>query len=289
MGYRIFTDATADLNGGLLTESPLAEIIPMDVVIESKAYKYGADGGLTADQFYKELRSGKYAATSQINPAVYEEYFEKALLDGQDVLYLGFSSGMSNTCASAELAASELRKLYPERKIFCVDTLCASVGEGFLVCEAVKRQKQGITLESLVQWIEENRLKVCHWFTVDTFEYLKHGGRVSAAVAAIGTKLNIKPLLHVTEEGALQVREKPRGRKQAASFLLKKIEEGWEPESGRRIVIGHGDELGRALELKEKIRAKFPEAQIYIADIGAVIGSHTGPGMLAVIYWGRNR
>ena len=132
-------------------------------------------------------------------------------------------------------------------------------------------------------------MNVGHWFTVDTFEHLKHGGRVSAATAAIGTTLNIKPLLHVTNEGTLQAKEKPRGRKQALKVQLKKLEEGWMPELGKKIIIGHGDSLDRATELKKLILEKHPEAEIQIADIGAVIGAHTGSEVIALIYWGNNR
>lgn len=289
MQYRIFTDATSDLSEKMIKGLPAIEVIPMNVMLDDQPYKYGLNEELSAKRFYEELRSGKFGSTSQINPATYEEYFQKSLLKGEDILYLGFSSGMSNTGTSAALAASQLQKEYPDRKIICIDTLCASVGEGFLVCEAARRQGAGMSLEDLAQWVEEYKLQVCHWFIVDTFEYLKHGGRVSAAAATIGTTLNIKPLLHVTEEGKLQVKEKPRGRNQASNSLLRKIEEGWKPKIGKRIVIGHGDAFGRALFLKEKIQEKIPDAHIEIEDIGAVIGSHTGPGMLAVIYWGSNR
>lgn len=289
MPYQIITDATADLSDKALEGLPNIEVIPMDILIDNQPYKYGLNQELTPKQLYKELRSGKFGSTSQITPLIYDKYFREVLIEGYDILYLGFSSGMSNTCNSANLAAESLREEYPDRKIICTDTLCASVGEGFLVCEAAKQQKMGMELDELVQWVEKNRLKVCHWFTVDTFEHLKHGGRVSAATAAIGTTLNIKPLLHVTENGILQVKEKPRGRKQAMTHLLKKIEEGWQPELGNKIIIGHADESELALQLKEKIQKNMPAADIQIEDIGAVIGIHTGPGMLAMIYWGDNR
>ena len=289
MPYRIITDATADLSDKAMEGLPKIEVISMEIMLDNQSYKYGLHEELTPKQLYKELRSGKFGGTSQINPLIYDKYFRNILIEGYDVLYLGFSSGMSNTCNSAELAAETLREEYPERKIICVDTLCASVGEGFLVCEAAKQQKMGMNLKDLVHWVEENRLKICHWFTVDTFEHLKHGGRVSAATAVLGTTLNIKPMLHVTENGILQVKEKPRGRKHAMTCLLKKIEDGWKPNLGKKIIIGHADELECALQLKEKIEQNIPSADIRIEDIGAVIGIHTGPGMLAVIYWGDNR
>ena len=289
MAYRIFTDATADLNDELLRGLPDITVIPMEVMVGTEMYSYGLNEGITATEFYQKLRNGQYARTSQINPSIYNDYFSEALEEGLDVLYLSFSSAMSSTYTSAELSRIELEEEYPERKIICVDTLCAAVGEGFLVCEALKKQQEGMSIAELTKWIEKHRLNVCHWFTVDTFEHLKHGGRVSAATAAIGTTLNIKPLLHVTNEGTLQAKEKPRGRKQALMVQLKKLEEGWMPELGKKIIIGHGDSLDRATELKKLILEKHPEAEIQIADIGAVIGAHTGSEVIALIYWGNNR
>lgn len=289
MAYRIFTDATADLNDELLMGLPKVEVIPMEIMIDGKPYTYGLNEELTPKQFYTELRKGKFASTSQINPAVYEEYFEKALKKGEDIIYFCFSSGLSGTINMAKWAIRELEKEYPERKIICIDTLGAALGEGFFVCEAARKKMEGLSIEELAQWAEDNKLKVCHWFTVDSFTHLKHGGRVSAATAMIGTTLNIKPLLHVTEEGTLQAKEKPRGTKQAMKMLMKKMEEGWKPELGKKIFIGHGDAIEKAFTLKRQICEKFPDAEVQIADIGAVIGSHTGPDILVLIYWGNNR
>lgn len=289
MGYRIFTDATADLNDELLTGLPKVEVIPMEIMIDGKSYTYGLNMGITPKQFYSELRSGKFANTSQINPMIYHDYFSKALDEGYDVLYLSFSSEMSSTFTSAELCRIDLEEEYPDRKIVCIDTTCAAVGEGFLVCEAARRQARGMSLDEVTIWVEGAKHNVCHWFTVDSFVHLKHGGRVSAATAAIGTTLNIKPLLHVTEEGSLQAKEKPRGRKAALKAQIKKLEEGWRPDLGKRIIIGHGDSYERANEMRQMIKEKFPNAEIQIADIGAVIGAHTGPDVLALIYWGDNR
>jgi DegV family protein with EDD domain len=144
-------------------------------------------------------------------------------------------------------------------------------------------------LDELAQWVTEHRLEVCHWFTVDTFDHLRHGGRVSAAAATMGTILQIKPLLHVDEKGGLQVAEKPRGSKRAMKTLLTHMEQGWMPETGKLVVIGHGDYPEGSEQLRKMIAERFPEAEIRTTDIGPVIGAHTGPGMLAVIYWGNNR
>ena len=166
---------------------------------------------------------------------------------------------------------------------------CAAVGEAMLVREAARRQQEGLTIEELAAWVEENRLKICHWFTVDSFDHLKHGGRVSAAAAAVGTMLQIKPLLHVDEEGKLRVAEKPRGRKQAIRTQVAHMKEGWTPEMGKLVVIGHGDCPDDVEQLRQAVLKEFPDADIRVAYIGPVIGAHTGPGMLALIYWGTNR
>ena len=289
MGYQIFTDATADFADELFFGLPNLEIIPMEVMIGGGVYTYGPNGNLTVNQFYKMQREGAFASTSQISPETYRPSFEKFLEAGQDVIYFGFSSGMSGTMNSAFICKQELEEEYPERKIICIDTLCGSVGLAFLVVEALKRQSQGMGIEELATWANAVRLKVCHWFTVDTFEHLKHGGRVSNVAAVAGSVLNIKPLLHVDEEGKLKVVEKPRGHKAALKSTLSKMEAGWNSDMGNFILVGHGDSPERAQECKEKILAHFPYADVHLADIGPIIGAHTGPGMLAVIYWGENR
>ncbi len=235
------------------------------------------------------LRAGKFASTSQINPATYKKAFESALQNGYDILYLGFSSGMSGCFDNAQLSMDELRKTYPERKMFCVDALCASVGESFLIREAAKKQYEGMPIDELAAWLAEHKLKVCHWFTVDTFDHLKQGGRVSAAAAIAGGILNIKPLLHVDNAGRLAVVKKPRGRRLALKKLTTHMQEGWLPDISPLVVIGHGDDPEAAAMLKSAVEAKYPNAEIHVAEIGPVIAAHTGPGMLALIYWGDNR
>lgn len=289
MGYQIITDATADMSEEMLSGFPQIEIIPMEVIVGDESYVYGPSGNLTVEQFYAMQREGRYASTTQITPEAFKTAFEPYLQKGQDVLYLGFSSGMSGTMNSANICAMELEEIYPERKIICVDTLCGSVGEGLLVREAARKQAEGMEVEELAEWVTEHRLEVCHWFTVDTFSHLLHGGRVSAVSAAAGTVLNIKPLLHINDEGKLQVVEKPRGSKLAMKAQLKHMEQGWMPELGKIVVIGHGDCPENASILRGEITRHFPDAEVYMADIGPVIGSHTGPGMMALIYWGNNR
>ena len=154
--------------------------------------------------------------------------------------------------------------------------------------EAARKQSQGMELEALAQWLEEHKLNLCHWFTVDTFEHLKHGGRVSAASATVGSLLGIKPLLHVDDNGKLVAIAKPRGQKKALQMLRGSMEKGWMPQLSNQVIIGHGDALHVAQELKTMVAAQFPEAQIHIADIGPIIGAHAGPGVLAFLFWGSN-
>ena len=288
MTYQIITDATADLNAELLAGLPEVRIIPMNVQVNGREYLFGPGGNIDCDEFYAFLRNGQFASTSQINPATYREYFEPILQEGRDMLYLCFSSGLSRTVESARMAIAELQEAYPERTILCLDTLCAAVGEGLFVMEAARKQRQGMDIRSLYAWLEEHRLNLCHWVTVDTFDHLKHGGRVRATSAAVGTMLGIKPLIHVDENGKLVAVGKPRGKKKALEALVSNMEKGWLPEISRKVIIGHGDSLEVAQELRELVAARFPEAEIFIAPIGPVIGAHAGPGVMTVFFWGDN-
>ena len=287
--YQIFTDATADLCPGMMAGLPPVSILPMKLEIGGQEYVYGPGGTIDAARFYALQRQGRFASTSQINPSDYLAHFEPCLRRGQDILYLCFSTGMSGTFQSAMVCIEDLRREFPERKIFCIDTLCASAGEGFLVREAARKQQEGLTIEELTRWVTDHRMEICHWFTVDVFEHLRHGGRVSATAAVMGSALHIKPLLHVDEQGCLQVIEKPRGQKKAIAAQLKRMEQGWLPEQGHLVVIGHGDSPEAARQLEDAVLKQFPEAQTYLVEIGPIIGAHTGPGMLALIYWGSNR
>lgn len=261
----------------------------MEVSLDGVPRTFGPGGDLTVEEFYAALREGKQCSTSQISLLTYMEAFERHLREGRDILYLCFTSGLSGTLQTALICMEELRERYPERTLRCVDTLCASVGEGFLVREAARKQTEGLPLEELAQWAEGCRLEVCHWFTVDTFEHLRRGGRVSAAAAAVGTALQIKPLLHVDEQGRLQVTDKPRGRRRAVQAQLAHMASGWTPERGRLVVIGHGDCPEDAAQLRNAVLERYPDAEVYLAPIGPIIGAHTGPGMLALIFWGGER
>lgn len=283
--YQIFTDATSDLNEDLET----VKIIPMNVEIGDKEYVYGPKGNISCSEFYGLQKQGKYASTSQINVLEYEKYFEEALKEGKDVLYISFSSGMSGTYQTACLCKNELEESYPDNRIICIDSLCAAVGEGLLIKEVDKKKREGMSMDELVDWVENNKMHLCHWFTVDNFDHLKHGGRVSAVAATLGNTLNIKPLLRVDEEGKLRVVKKIRGRHKAMVAQVECIVKTWSPEISKSVVIGHGDDLKAAEELKEYVENKLPDAEIYISDIGPIIGAHTGPGVMVLAFWGTGR
>ncbi len=289
MQYQIITDANADMTEGMQQGLPAIEVIPMDIDLSGEARTCGTGGNITTREFYAALRGGKFATTSMINPEVYRSAFEPVLKSGRDVLYLSLSSALSSTIEIARMCAAELEAAYPGRLVVVVDSLAASAGQGVLACEAARRQKEGATLSELAAWITKHRLEVCHWFTVDTFEHLRRGGRVSAATAAMGTLLQIKPLLHVDNEGALKAVERPRGRKKAIEAQLARMAKGWNPNFSKRVVVGHGDAIEDANKLAAAISALYPDAEIEMVEINPIIGAHTGPGILALVFWGSER
>ena len=286
--YVIITDTSADIPASVLDKGQI-HLIPMVYQLNGEEHPHKDPGSWDSKAFYDQLRNGGTGSTSQISPAVYTDYFEPFLKEGKDILYISLSGGLTSTWQSSHLAATDLMEEYPERKISCVDSLAATGGQGILVILAAQNQEKGMSLEENTAWLEENRLHICHWFTVDTFEHLKHGGRVSGAAAMMGTLLQIKPMLHVSMEGKLDVAEKPRGAKRALAAQLARMKKGWTPEEGKLIVVGHGDCIDRAQELAEQVKTLYPDTEIYIAPIGPIIGSHTGPGMLALIFWGTER
>ena len=287
--YQIITDATADMVPEMLVGLPEVQVIPMGVTLGEKAYTYGPGGDITVEEFYAAQRDGKFATTSQINPTVYLEYFEACLQKGEDVLYLCLTSGVSGTFQTASLCAAELQEKYPEGKVICIDSLCASVGEGFLVREAARKQKEGLTLDELVQWVNDHRQKVCHWFTVDDLNFLKRGGRVSAATALVGTMLSIKPVMHTDNEGRLTMVGKARGRKASLKALLDAIERlAIEPEK-QTMFICHADCEEEAKQVAAEIQRRFGTTDIRIHYIGPVIGSHTGPNTMGLFFVGTER
>lgn len=214
---------------------------------------------------------------------------EKLLGEGKDVLYIGFSTGLSTTYNSGESAARELREKYPDRKIYTVDTLAASLGQGMITYYAAKKKEAGATIEEVRDFVESEKLHMCHWFTVDDLNYLKRGGRISAATAAIGTMLSIKPVMHMDNEGHLVAVGKARGRKAALKALADSMESTMLPGRNETIFISHGDSLEDAEYLANLVRERTGVQDIVINYVGPVIGAHAGPGTIALFFWGSER
>jgi DegV family protein with EDD domain len=236
--------------------------------------------------FYDKMRSGGIAKTSAINPSGFISIFEKYLERGLDILYLGFSSGLSTTYRSGVLAANELSAKYPEGKILCVDTLCASAGQGLLLKLAMDKKASGATIEETRDYAESVKLNVCHWFTVDDLVYLKRGGRVSATTAFVGNMLGIKPVMHVDNEGHLVNVSKVRGRRAAILAMADKYGELHLNDEGY-VYISHGDCIADAELLAKTIEEKYGKKTEIITSVGPVIGAHSGPGTLALFFVGK--
>lgn len=282
--YVIVTDGTADLPAGLLDELQV-ETVPMEFLMDGESYHHYPDAReMSLDEFYRKLKAGAKVSTTQINSYTYETFFEPILERGQDILYICFSSGLSGSYQNSRIAAEGLMEKYPGRKILCVDSLCASAGEGFLVYRAGLLRKEGMGLEELAAWTEENRLRVAHWFVVDDLDHLRQGGRISAAQAILGTALNVKPLLYVDQEGKLQTAAKIRGIKKVLDTFCKKLENDAEAPGEQTVLVGHAGNPEMAEKLKGLLLEKGLVKDVIVAEIGPIIGTHVGAGMFAVIF-----
>lgn len=287
--YVIMTDSSCDLPQELADQLGL-EVLPLEVMADGKNYRNWLDGReIGFKEFYKLAREGKELKTSAVNTAAFEEKMEKLLKEGKDILYIGFSSGLSTTYNSGEAAARELREKYLDRKIYTVDTLAASLGQGMIIYYAAKKKEAGATIEEVRDFVENEKLHMCHWFTVDDLNYLKRGGRISAATAAVGTMLSIKPVMHMDNEGHLVAVGKARGRKAALCQLLDTMGELGEGLEGQTTFICHSDCMDDAQYVASQMKERFGVAQVNINWIGPVIGAHTGPGTIGIFFWGRER
>lgn len=282
--YKIISDSTTDLPAELVEELGL-HIVPMLYTINGKDYVNSPnDSGLSSSEFYDLLRQGKMSTTTQINMATFKDEFRPWLKKGMDILYICFSSGLSSTIGSARLAVEDLKEEFPDRRVLVVDSLSASMGEGLLVYHAAMKKREGLTLDQLAAWVQENRLHLAHWFTVEDLNHLKRGGRVSSAAALVGTMLNIKPVLHVDDEGHLIPVEKVRGRRASLESLVSHMAKTAADPGGQVVFISHGDALKDAEYVASKVREKFGVKTIYINPIGPIIGSHSGPGTVALFF-----
>ncbi len=286
MAYKIITDTCCDFPAQMYQDLGL-EVVPLSVLYKGTNYNEYTEDWLK--EMFDGLRAGEKTSTSAVNPEGWANVIEPVVAAGQDALVLVFSSGLSTTYQSAVIAGQELAEKYPGRKINVVDTLCASLGQGLLVWYAAQKRDEGMSLEELTAWCEEYKFKLCHWFTVDDLMYLKRGGRVSAATALVGTMLQIKPVLHVDNEGHLINVSKVRGRKASIEALAKKVGETGIPGANDTIFICHGDCMEDAKYLESRLKELYGTKNVFIYYVGAVIGSHSGPGTLAVFYLGEHR
>jgi len=285
MSYQIITDSCCDFTQKQYELWDVA-CAPLTVTYHGESRSNFSDPA-AVKAFYDELRAGVTASTAAVNPDGWATPMEKALKAGRDVLVLAFSSGLSTTYQSAVIAAKDLREVYPHRKILVVDTLCAALGQGLLVWHACKRRDQGMDIDALYAWVEEHKLNICHWVTVDDLSHLKRGGRISAATAMVGTMLNIKPIIHVDNDGHLINCAKVRGRKAAMELLASKLEEtGIDKDT---VFIAHGDCPEDAAALEALVREKCGVKEVLTGYVGPVIGAHTGPGVLVLFFMGTHR
>ena len=284
----IMTDSCCDLKYDYVIKNNIP-IISLNVIIDKNEIKDDLGQSLGYKEFYNIIRNGEMPKTSQANAFYFEEEFEKIVKEGSSVIYIAFSSALSGTYNSACIAKESVLEKYPNADITIIDSKSASRGLGLLVYYANEMLKEGKSKEEIIKWIEENKLKVNHWFTVEDLNHLARGGRLSKTASTVGTLLNIKPILHVNNDGKLVSVEKVKGRKKSISALVSKIEEMIVNPEEQIIFISHGDSLEDAEILKKKILEKIKVKDIAINCIGPAIGSHAGPGTLAVFFLGNNR
>ena len=284
--YNIVTDSCCDLRPESYEQLNLT-VVPLSLEFRGQVRDDKSDDSIK--EVYAALRAGESARTAAVNPDRWLNAMEPHLAEGRDVLVMAFSSGLSTTYQSAVIAAEELREKYPERTIYVVDTLSASRGEGLLVWYACKKRDEGMTLDELHKWVEDTKLHLCHWFTVDDLMYLKRGGRISAATALVGTMLKVKPVLHMDDEGHLINMFKVRGRKAALNAIADKLGELGGNYDNSTVFICHGDCIEDAKYVEDILKTKYGVKDVYINYTGAVIGSHSGPGTMSVFFLGDHR
>lgn len=284
--FSISTSSTSDLPVEYIEKHNIP-VLKYTYTLGHKEYK---DGDMAPKAFFDMERDGQLPTTSQLTPDEITQLFDSILSSGSDLLHIEFSSGLSGSYNNVKLVADEMRKKYPDRKLYVVDSLCASLGLGLLVDYAVNMRDSGKSIEETAKWVESNKLSLNHWFTVDSLSHLRRGGRVTGATAFVGNLLHIKPVLNVNYEGHLIPREKEQGRKRALKCLVEKMEEYIYKPEGQHIFISHGDDIEAAEHLAAMIKEKFPQVgEIMIAMLGAVIGAHSGPGTIALFFMGKTR
>lgn len=290
MQFEIVTDTSANLLDETIDRFGL-HILPLTFMIDGvQYYSYTKGEKSNLKQFFDMMRDGKVVTTSLPNVSNSEALLRTLLEAGRDVLYIGFSSGLSGTYSSTAMLLDELKKEFPERTIMHTDTLAASGGQGLLVYKAAQMAEAGASIEDVYAWVEDNKLNLAHWFTVDDLMFLFRGGRVSRTSAWAGTVLNVKPVLHVDDEGHLIPMDKVMGRKKSILGLLKHMEKSAiQPTSEQTVFINHGDCLEDAEFLRDKIQEKLGVTDFQINCLDPVIGAHAGPGTLALFFMADHR
>ncbi len=284
--FVITTDSTVDLPKDFLEEKGVT-VLALSYILDGVTYQ--DMDGLSGKEFFDKIRNGSLPTTSQVNPEEARAVFEEIVKEGKDILHIAFSSGLSGTYNSCRIAGEELMEDYPGARVVVIDSLCASMGEGLLLYKALELKEQGKSLEEIAAWVEENKLHICHNVTVDDLFHLHRGGRVSKATAVLGTMVKIKPIIHMDNEGKLMVIGKERGRKKSIVNLVDRMEKQMGDYDNSVCMITHGDCEEDALYLKSLLEERFGIKQVIIHGIGSVIGSHTGPGVLAVFFMGNER
>ena len=281
--YVLITDSASDLPSEI-AENLEVEILPMKYMVNDIPC---VDKDFDMENFYNLLRGKALSLTSQTNVEEFSNYFSRYLENGKDILYVGFPLSLSGMNNSARIAARELSEKYPERKIIVIDSVSASIGQGLLVYYAALKKKNGATIDEVADFVNDNKLKFCHWFTVDDLYFLKRGGRISQATAVVGSILNVKPLLSMNDEGKLYVFDKIRGKKKVLDLMSSKIENL--NSDYKKVFVGHADCLDDAKYVAERISAENPSLDVTITHLGPIIGTHTGPGTVALAFVGNSR
>ena len=285
--YVIYTDSACDMSAQTLADWGVpTRQLTFRFTDSDKEY---SNADMNVKEFYDRMRAGGVAKTAAVNVDSFSGEFEKILSEGKDLLYLGFSSGLSTTFNSARLAADGLREKYPERTIIAIDTLAASAGQGLIVYLAVEEKKKGASIEEVAEFVKNLIPRMGIWFTVDDLVYLKRGGRVSPTAAFVGNLLGIKPVLYMDDAGHLIPVAKVRGRKTSITTLADKYTEMAVNKEGGSVFISHGDCLADAELLASILKERHGVEVKIIADVGPVIGAHSGPGTLALFFVGSKR
>ena len=265
-------------------------VIPMHCAIDGVDYVITADNrNLSSHDFYDMLRAGRVSTTTQVNGETFKDEIRPFLKQGLDVIYICFSSGMSSTYNSARIAVEDLKEEFPDRRVVVSDSLSATGGLALLLYHAAQRQSEGMDLDELAQWLEDNKLHLAHWFTVDDLKFLKRGGRVSATAALVGTVLSVKPVMHVDNEGKLVGVDKVRGRKKSLEELVSHMEKSAIEPAGQTVFISHGDVPEDAAYLEKLVRERLGVKDVYIGPVGPVVGSHGGPGIICLFFLATER